>query len=111
MTMITTGAIRKSSTAPAKAPTATTPGPVRCPSSAIMPRRRSSAPLEDALEADDAVVAREADQRQHEQDEGQRGGERPVERDLHLALDQHRDHHVPGAAHERRRDEEAQAQD
>ena len=76
-----------------------------------MPRGRSSPPLEDALEADDAVVAREADQRQREQDDRQRGGERPVERDLHLALDQHGDHHVAGAADERRRDEEAQAQD
>src|SRR6266545_1435153 len=102
MTMITTGAIRKTSTAPASAPTATTPGPLRCPSSAIMHGGRSSPPLEDALEADDAIVAREAGQRQREQDDRQRGGKRPVERDLQLTFDQHGDHHVAGATDERR---------
>jgi len=72
MTMITTGAIRKSSTAPASAMTAATL--VRC----AVRGQISSPPLEDALEADDAVVAREAHQRQREQDDGQRRGERPV---------------------------------
>src|SRR6267142_6916571 len=103
MTMITTGAIRKTRTDTASAVTATPPGPIRCPSSAIR-----SAPLafgcaspspsgptfEDALEANDAVIAREAHERQREEDHRQRRGEGPVEGDLHLALDQHRDHHV-----------------
>src|SRR5216684_3484903 len=108
MTMITTGAIRRTSTAPASTVTAMPPAPLRCPSCPVMPATPSASSLEDPLEPDDAVVAREAHQRERQQDDGERRGEGPVERDLHLALDQHRDHHVARAAHEGRRDEEAQ---
>src|SRR5437879_10718846 len=107
MMMITTGAMRKSSTAPASAMTAALPGPRRCPSS----DSTSRPPFEDPLEPDDAVVAEEAHQRQREEDDGQRRGERPVERDLALALDQHSDHDVAGAPQPARPDEEAGAQE
>src|ERR1700682_5237582 len=120
MTMITTGAIRNTRAATASAVTATVPGPLRCPSLGIRSAplafgctspSSSSPALEDALEANDPAIAREAHQRQREQDDRQRRGEGPVERDLHFALDEHGDHHVARAAHERGRDEEAQAQD
>src|SRR5713101_2850212 len=67
MTMITTGAIRNNSTAPAIAMTTTTPGPVLCPSSAIMRRGQSSPSLEDALEPDEAVVADETHKGQRQE--------------------------------------------
>src|SRR5262249_26261629 len=115
--MMTTGAIRNTSTARTTAARATEPGPTFWPSvigdrgraaaapppgppPAFVHRRgakwaASSCPaLEDALEADDAVVAGEADQRERQQDHRQGRGKRPVQRELDLALDQHRDHHV-----------------